>query len=113
MIEKNQTIYLDEAGFTGNNLLDPEQPLLVYSSLALEEGLAAELLDEALDKFRIHSEELKGARLVRSRKGKQVISWLLEKCADQSLLFIADKEYALACKFFEYVYEPVLGLIDN
>ena len=109
MIKRNHTIYLEEAGFTGNYLLDPDQPFLVYSSVALEEKLAAELRDEALNKFRIHSEELKGARLVRSRKGKQVVSWLLERCADQSLLFIADKEYALACKFFEYVYEPVLA----
>ena len=109
MIEGNHTIYVDEAGFTGNYLLDPDQPLLVYSSVALEEKLAVELRDEAFNKFRIQGEELKGASLVRSRKGRQAVSWLLERCADKSLLFIADKEYALACKFFEYVYEPVLA----
>ena len=35
MVTKVQTIYLDEAGFTGNNLLDPTQPICGLSCLAL------------------------------------------------------------------------------
>lgn len=109
MIERNQTIYLDEAGFTGNYLLDPDQPVFVYSSVALDEQLAVELRAEAISKFRIGSDELKGAKLVKSNRGRKAVAWVLENCNKHTLVFVANKEYALAGKFFEYVYEPVLA----
>ena len=36
MTSSTKIIYLDEAGATGNHLLDPEQPFFVYASLVVE-----------------------------------------------------------------------------
>ena len=109
MIEKDQTIYLDEAGFTGNNLLDVSQPTFVYASVALDEEVARNLQSEAICRFRIDGNELKGSSLVKHRRGRRAITWLLERCNNQSLIFIANKEYSLAAKFFEYIFEPLLS----
>ena len=62
MSEEVQTIYLDEAGFTGNNMLDPAQPFFVYSGLALTKEQAAALHSEAVARFYLRGDELKGVR---------------------------------------------------
>ena len=48
-----QTIYFDESGFTGANLLHEEQPTFVYASVALDPSDATELQQEVLRRFRI------------------------------------------------------------
>ena len=109
MIQKPQTIYLDESGFTGDNLSDIGQPFFTYASVALAESSASALCVEMTSRFRIGGAELKGSSLVKSKKGRDAVSWLLEKVQGNSLVIVCDKRYALAGKFFEYVFEPVLA----
>ena len=106
--KKKQTFYFDEAGFTGNNLLDPSQPVFVYAGVAIDEDIASQLHADALSCYGIEAQELKGANLIRSRKGRETISLILENISGYCHLMVANKEYALAGKFFEYVFEPVL-----
>ena len=66
MNSKNvQQVYFDEAGFTGNNLLDSEQPLFVYAGVAIAPSLASKIHATAISEFAISSEELKGANLAK------------------------------------------------
>ena len=109
MVEKAQSVYLDEAGFTGNNLLDPSQPMFVYAGVAMTEDQAAALHSEVTTRFRLRGKELKGGNLVRRKKGREAVSWLLEQSAEHSLLVVSDKRCALAGRFFEYIYEPLLA----
>jgi hypothetical protein len=41
------------------------------------------------------------------------MSEVVRSTATQTLVFTADKKFALACKFFEYVFEPVLAKANS
>lgn len=101
-------IYCDEAGYTGYNLLEENQPYFVYAALNLEEGEANEFRDYLKDKYRLQG-ELKGKNLVKSKQGQGAIRELYEKYADKVRVVYHHKKYALACKYFEYVFEPVVS----
>ena len=109
MVKDIQTFYFDESGFTGNDLLNTDQPVFVYAGIAMDEERASDIHDEAISRFRIKAPELKGAGLLRSRRGRDAISWILSESAEHSRIMVANKEYALAGKFFEYIFEPVLA----
>lgn len=104
-----QTIYFDEAGFTGNNLLNMDQPAFVYASVAIDPVQASALHSELISRFRVDGKELKGKNLVRYKRGQEAIAWLLAECRGYSRISVSNKKYALAGKFFEYVFEPVLS----
>lgn len=103
-----QAIYFDESGFTGNNLLDPTQPVFAYAGVALDPEAAAYLHSEVKSRFRLQGEEIKGQNLVQSTRGKKAVSWLLSECKENTLITVSNKNFALAGKFYEYVFEPVL-----
>ena len=113
MSEEVQTIYLDEAGFTGNNMLDPAQPMFVYSGLALAQEQAAALHSETIARFRLQGDELKGANLVKRPRGRQAVSWLLSQSIGDCLVVVSDKRYALAARFFDYLIEPLLADLSS
>ena len=104
-----QTIYFDESGFTGNHLSDPDQPIFVYASVAIDREFALDVHSEAVSSLGERSGELKGKRLVRRVRGREVISRILDRVRYNSYAVAVDKEYALAGKFFEYIFEPVLA----
>ena len=109
MTGKTQPLYFDEAGFTGNNLLDTEQPAFVYAGVAMDKEHAERLHRDVLSRFRINAQELKGASLLKNSKGRRAISWLLAESSRYSHVMVANKEYALAGKFFEHIFEPTLS----
>ena len=113
MVDQAQLIYLDEAGFTGNNMLDPAQPIFVLAGVAMTEDQAAALHLEAIARFRLRGSELKGSNLVKRRQGREAVSWLLERSVGHSLLVVSDKRYALAGRFYEYIYEPLLANLSG
>jgi hypothetical protein len=104
-----ETIYCDESGFTGTNLSDKDQPVFVYTSIALNPQRAHELVSQVIRDFRLQATELKGSKLVKSERGRNALSFLLEECVKASQSVIYDKKYALACKLFEYIMEPALS----
>lgn len=103
-----KAIYFDESGYTGNNLLSPDQPAFVYASVAIDPSDAAALHSEMFSRFRIKAKELKGKNLLRYERGREAILWLLNECKDIACIVVANKKFALAGKFFEYIFEPVL-----
>ena len=102
-------IYCDEAGFTGNNLLIPDQPFFVFSSVAIELDEARDAVRQAIRDYRLQGNELKGNRVANSHNMRDAAMWLIENYASRSRIFISEKRYALAAKFFEYVFEPILS----
>src|SRR5271157_4905329 len=103
------TIYCDESGFSGNNLLDREQEYFVFASLAMEPEEARCIVDQATRDFRLQGNELKGSRLLRTPQGQRAISLVIKKAASRAKMVIHLKKYALASKFFEYIFEPALS----
>jgi len=101
-------IYCDEAGYTGPDLLDDNQPYFVYASLHIAEQEASEFVKHIKKKYHLQG-ELKGKNLVAGTRGRKAIRELYEKYAKEVKIVYHDKKYALACKYYEYVFEPVVA----
>jgi hypothetical protein len=102
-------IFCDEAGFTGNNLLDREQEVFTFAAVAIAADEAKEIVERTKVDFRLHGEELKGSRMLKTANGRRAITAVVERCAPHTSIVCHLKKYALACKFFEYIFEPALA----
>ncbi len=49
----NNTIFCDEAGITGNNLLDPEQRHFAFASVNISLATAEELVAQTIHDYRL------------------------------------------------------------
>ena len=101
-----RTVYFDEAGFTGNNLSDPQQPWFVYAALAMEPAAAEQLVKDFRARKGIKKAELK-FKMKEPKERAQAIELLSLMPADLRVTFM-HKRMSLAYKFFEYVFESVL-----
>lgn len=101
-------IYFDESGFTGNNLLHPHQTIFSYGSVQVSEEEAESFVESIIRKYHVQGGELKGKNLIKHNKGRRAISELLSHFKGRIKVSVSDKKYALAGKFFEYIFEPPL-----
>ena len=101
-------IFIDESGFTGNDLLNANQPHFVMSSVSISDDEAQYLVDKVRADFKIKADELKGANLLRTAKGMNVVKYILYNIQGKYALSCNHKIYTLCCKIFEYIFEPVL-----
>ncbi|MBK6851752.1 MAG: DUF3800 domain-containing protein [Burkholderiales bacterium] len=108
-----QKIYFDESGFTGNNLLHPDQNYFAYASVATDDTEAKAFVDSLVLKYGIQGGELKGSKLVKFHKGRKAIDEIFDVFGDRLKVSISDKKYALACKFHEYIFEPCYSEINS
>lgn len=108
-----QNIYFDESGYTGNNLLHPDQLYFAYASVATDDAEAKATVDELIAKYGVQGGELKGSKLVRFHKGRKAIDEILNRFEGRLKLSISDKKFALACKLHEYIFEPCYSGINS
>lgn len=108
-----QQIYFDESGFTGNNLLHPHQKYFAYGSVATDDTEAQEFVTALIKKYGIQGGELKGSRLVQFNKGRKAVDEIFTHFEGRIKLSVSEKKFALACKFFEYIFEPCISDINS
>jgi hypothetical protein len=108
-----QRIYFDESGFTGNNLLNPDQKFFAYASVATDDQEAKDFVLRIIKKYGIQNGELKGSKLVKFNKGRKAIDEIFDYYEGRLKISISDKKFALACKFFEYIFEPCFSDINS
>jgi hypothetical protein len=101
-------ISCDEAGFTGNDMLNPDQPHFAYASHDLPLDAARNLVADLKARHRIQMPELKAAKLLKTSRGRDLIVEALDHLEGRYLATLYEKRLSLACKLFEYIYEPVL-----
>ncbi len=63
-------------------------------------------LDRTVSNFQLRGTEINGSRLLKTDAGKAAITSILEWCIPDTRLVFHYKTYALACKMFEYIFEP-------
>ncbi|PKH06694.1 DUF3800 domain-containing protein [Moritella sp. Urea-trap-13] len=107
-MKSEANIYFDESGFTGNKLLDKQQKYFSYASVVSDDIEAKGLVEHIISKYKIQSGEIKGGSLVKNRKGRRAIDEIIKTMSGRIKVSISDKKYALAGKFFEYIFEPSL-----
>jgi hypothetical protein len=66
------TIYMDESGFTGEDLLQPEQPVFVHVATSLSDQECAALVNDHFSG--VQSRELKHKNLARRQSGQARIT---------------------------------------
>ncbi|MGO4123568.1 DUF3800 domain-containing protein [Inquilinus sp. YAF38] len=101
-------ISCDESGFTGNDMLNKEQPFFAYASHDLELAEAEALVAEARGRFPIQMKELKSSKLLKTNRGRDFLEHILARIEGRYIVTIYEKRLSIMCKLFEYIYEPVL-----
>jgi hypothetical protein len=100
-------ISCDEAGHTGPDLLQKDQRIFAFSSVAIGDAEAFEIIRRARTDHPVQMPELKASKLLATERGRQLIAALLTAMDGRYVVSVNDKLLALCAWFFEYIYEPV------
>lgn len=101
-------VYCDESGYTGNDLLNRDQPFFVYSAVSSSDEELINIKDYIYSNYNIQNNEIKGKILVKTVSGKKVIKHIFKNYAHKARIIVHHKKYALAAKIVEYAVEPYL-----
>lgn len=102
-------IYCDESGFTGNNLLNRDQQFFSYTGVNIGADESREYVKWFKNKFKIKQEELKAHKLLARPNGRDAVTELLFEFKERTKTACSLKKFSLSCKFFEYIFEPLLA----
>src|SRR6478752_7443463 len=94
-----QTIYLDECGYTGDDLFDTEQPTFAIATHSFSEEEASAVKRRFF--AAVQAPELKHSSLQRTAKHQRSVLDFLEFASQQSgrvRVMVADKRFALTAK---------------
>ena len=97
----------DEAGHTGPDLLQKDQRMVAFSSVAISDTEALEIIRMTRADHPVQMPELKASKLLASERGRKLIAALLAAIDGRYVVSVNDKLLALCGWFFEYIYEPV------
>lgn len=101
-------IFIDECGYTGEDLFNPDQPVFVLSSTNLSEDMCQQLKDKHFSM--VNAQELKHNRLAKNYNQQQMLINLLRDMANQqeSVKFaVSHKRYILITKIVDLLIEPM------
>ena len=104
-------IYLDEAGYTGSDLVNREQPVYTLASIAVPDEVAQDLAARCFSG--IQARELKHSALSRRRRGRQMILDFIDELAKHpgsASVTVAHKECVLVGLLVDFWVEPALRL---
>lgn len=103
-----RTIYCDESGFTGYNLLDPAQPIFVVASAGIEEQRAHDILTQSFPEYR--GREFKFTNIWRSRNRAGLLTFAghLGEFENLSFIYMIDKRFAVLTKIVDFLIEPYI-----
>jgi hypothetical protein len=100
-------VFIDEAGNTGENLVDLAQPIFALAAIHVDEGHAEAAVDAARSRTQMF--DLKFSGLQRSNPGRKNILTLLEDMAldpTTAAVSVTDKPWMLAAKLTDELIEP-------
>ncbi|WP_444934634.1 DUF3800 domain-containing protein [Microbulbifer sp. JTAC008] len=100
------TVFIDESGYTGADLLNRDQPFQAASALNISDFEAEGLIKKHFPK--IKSEELKYRDLARRKVNWDALYALQSDLLTnyESITYICDKKYLLILHFLNYAVEP-------
>ena len=102
------TVYMDESGFTGEDMMNPEQPVFVHVSTTLGDEECAALHSEYFSGTQ--GKELKHKNLGTYRSGQRRIVDLVEAIQDlgKFTAWVCHKEFALLTYLVDLWVEPAM-----
>lgn len=106
-------LHFDESGFTGNNLLHKQQKIFCYASVECPHEEAQTFVEHIIQKYKIQNGEIKGGNLLKGVRGKRAVDEIIQNFKGRFKISVSDKKYALAGKFFEYIFEPAIQSVNS
>ena len=104
-----KTLYFDESGFTGYNLLDDRQPVFAIASVDLDAGFSEALLRDAFPRYK--GDEFKFSKLWRSKVNRgqfPEFGRLMNLHFDRAFIWRVDKRFAVLTKLIDFLVEPIV-----
>lgn len=103
-----QTVYIDESGFTGGDLINADQPFMALSAVFISEDEAIELCDRHF--ARVQAEELRHASLSKRPTYHAGLLEVQRECLEnfRATSYIVDKKYMCVLKLLNDCVEPAL-----
>jgi hypothetical protein len=105
-----RTIYLDESGYTGDDLLNPDQRFFVVASSLIDDEEADAILRRSFPRYQ--GDEFKFSNVWRRpshRGGLRGFASEIPAIADRLFLYVIDKRFCLLTKMLDYLIEPTLA----
>jgi hypothetical protein len=100
-------IYLDESGYTGEDLLKEDQPHFVICTHAIDENTCAEIKAKYFSE--VQAKELKHSQLAsRGKQARMLLNALrdlTDNHYDKILVGVSDKRYSLLAKIVDLIIE--------
>jgi hypothetical protein len=104
------TIFIDESGYTGAHLMNPDQPIFALASLQMDEAECC-ILKDRFFAF-IKSTELKHSSLrkyaVQQRAVLAFLEYLSNNHRQRVKIAVADKRFVLTAKIVDMIVEPAV-----
>lgn len=104
-----KVIYIDECGYTGDNLIDEEQPFFVLASIDFSADECKTYKNEFFDK--VKSLELKHSQLCRRPSNQKRIIEFVKELRNEpanSAFSVIYKDYCIVAKMVDFIIENVL-----
>jgi hypothetical protein len=103
-----RTLYFDESGFTGYNLLDPAQPIFAIASADIEEQRALDILADSFPKYQADEYKFSNIWGSKNRVGLLKYPEHLPRFADLSFIYVAVKRFTVLTKIVDFLIEPYM-----
>jgi Protein of unknown function (DUF3800) len=103
-----KNIYFDESGNTGENLIDPAQPVFVLGSVSIERSLADSLVNKVLHQLPKRHGEPKYSSLTKTKAGRKALIQCISSLPhDVARFYAADKRFFIEAKIIDLLIEPL------
>ncbi|TDU67095.1 DUF3800 domain-containing protein [Streptomyces sp. KS 21] len=99
-------VYADESSNSGQNLLDPDQPVFTVAGVHLPDELAASIVDEVRSQLPSTQGEPKYGSLARSSRGRKALTRAFEQLPPGSTRsFVVNKPFMVMTKLVDTLVE--------
>lgn len=105
--------YFDESGNSGSRFLDYQQPSYIEGGWAVERKNIQEIsnvITEVENSYPFKIEELKGKKLIKHRRGQELILKMIHNIGQHGgipILHICEKKYMVCAKIVETFFDPL------
>lgn len=109
MVSITKTLYFDESGYTGYNMLDPDQPIFTLASSDVDDKEAEEILRRSFPDYR--GAEFKFTNIWRSgRHRERLVDFAthLGQLDHRAYLWMLDKKFVVLTKIVDFLIEPYI-----
>lgn len=106
---KVKTIFFDESGYTGSDLLNPDQPFFCVVSSDLDDSIAKEILTSSFPHYRgTEFKFLKIWKKQTNRAGLSIFAKELLRYSENVFGHINDKKFVVLTKIVDLLIEPII-----